>query len=99
MLQWTTALNFDDYLEAWKESATSTVSEVDVPGMLYHSHNNQNNGFNEALPLDGDPYAMTRASSIGVQRTLNPAASENTNRSEWKGSSGMTSRQNLLQPT
>uniref|UniRef100_F6PP06 Uncharacterized protein n=1 Tax=Ciona intestinalis TaxID=7719 RepID=F6PP06_CIOIN len=26
LLQWTTALNFDDYLEVWKEAATSNVS-------------------------------------------------------------------------
>uniref|UniRef100_H2YYQ0 Uncharacterized protein n=1 Tax=Ciona savignyi TaxID=51511 RepID=H2YYQ0_CIOSA len=26
LLQWTTALNFDDYLEVWKESATSNTS-------------------------------------------------------------------------
>lgn len=34
LLQWTTALNFDDYLEGWKESATSNISEFEVEEMI-----------------------------------------------------------------
>lgn len=42
LLQWTTALNFDDYLEGWKESATSNVSEFEVEEMIVEKVNKQN---------------------------------------------------------
>ena len=62
-------MNFDDYLETWKECATSTISEIDVPGMTYSNQTNSHiQSGNGALPVNFDPYALTRASSMGLQR-------------------------------
>ncbi|XP_076824881.1 uncharacterized protein LOC143470550 [Clavelina lepadiformis] len=69
LLQWTTALNFDDYLEVWKESATSNVSEIDVAN-IPHSRNPLFSGEhpNGATAVNFDPYSLTRSSSIGMRQ-------------------------------
>lgn len=45
LLQWTTALNFDDYLEGWKESATSNISEFEVEEMIANKASKANSKF------------------------------------------------------
>lgn len=50
LLQWTTALNFDDYLEGWKETATSNVSEYEIEELLAERSAKQQMQFE--LPMD-----------------------------------------------
>nr|XP_039247995.1 protein MFI-like [Styela clava] len=52
LLQWTTALNFDDYLEGWKETATSNISEYEVEEMISAKASKSN----IALEMQYDPY-------------------------------------------
>lgn len=90
LLQWTTALNFDDYLEVWKESATSTISEVDIPSRHHSVHNQSSNmaTLGGAIPTSFDPYALTRDSSVGghqPNRSDGPAASSSTVHVELRG--------------
>lgn len=88
LLQWTTALNFDDYLEVWKESATSTISEVDIPSRHHSVNNLSSNTLGGAIPTSFDPYALTRDSSIGghqPNRSDGPGASSSTVHVELRG--------------
>ncbi|XP_078495050.1 protein MFI [Ciona intestinalis] len=60
LLQWTTALNFDDYLEVWKEAATSNVSEKTTANLR---HNTVSMSEQARGVMTFDPYSMTRGSS------------------------------------
>nr|CAB3226509.1 uncharacterized protein C11orf65 homolog [Phallusia mammillata] len=69
LLQWTTALNFDDYIETWKETATSNVSEREVANIMQSSSQRAPHQTGSAVPVQFDPFALTRASSVGIRQS------------------------------
>ncbi|XP_041350723.1 protein MFI-like [Gigantopelta aegis] len=64
LLEWTTSLNFDDYLVAWKDIATSSNSEKKIVDRL------------QVMTSSMDPYEMTL--STGPSRFQSTRQSHNT---------------------
>jgi len=70
LLQWTTALNFDDYIEVWKETATSNISEMEAAQLQMRGFGGKQDP-NHQDPVDS--FRLTRDSSTAM-RQLDSAA-------------------------
>ena len=61
-------MNFDDYLETWKETATSNMSEREAANIKQASSRLEGPG-GVPIPVSFDPFALTRASSVGIRQS------------------------------
>lgn len=94
LLQWTTALNFDDYVEIWKETATSNISEMEASQLVGIQRINQTETSQDSVKLDS--FRLTRDSSTAM-RQLESAAAANAApvASEWSAGNDVKATREL----
>ena len=84
LLQWTTALNFDDYIEVWKETATSNISEMEAAQLQMRGFGGKQDPNQDSVKLDS--FRLTRDSSTAMRQldsAAPPASEDPAPTQEW----------------